>query len=335
MPRGISIKKILLDSSISAFWAGVEIHNKPHIAYRYQTTVVLILNAWELLLEAYVYTKVGKKEIYKKRYKHYDNSTISQEKRNYTKTFSQILNIVEQDIDTKNKEFKAVYKNLQLLDLYRNEYIHFAEKTVDSAVFILLSKAVQNYNFYINQWFNIEITKNEDLIILPIGMKLPFNPIQFLKQSCRKTCNSFIYEIIRADHELHEDGIQDGVIIDFGINLNKTSLKRADLTSIIDKNDPNAIPIKLTDEEILQRFPLTYTDLRKKVKEKDPNIKINKLFNKAKKAVEDNGDLCYTRYLNIETKKSHQTYYALKAVDVLIKKYVTFLQDTGNTLRDE
>lgn len=42
MSRGKSVTKLLLDSSQAALFAGIEIHNKPHISYRYPTAVILI-----------------------------------------------------------------------------------------------------------------------------------------------------------------------------------------------------------------------------------------------------------------------------------------------------
>ena len=64
MPRGKSVTKLLLNSSIAALFAGIEIHNKPNIPYRYPTTIILIINAWELVLKAYVYKYISKKNIY-------------------------------------------------------------------------------------------------------------------------------------------------------------------------------------------------------------------------------------------------------------------------------
>ena len=49
-----------------ALFAGIEIHNKPNIAYRYPTATILIINAWELALKAYVYQYIGKKKLYEK-----------------------------------------------------------------------------------------------------------------------------------------------------------------------------------------------------------------------------------------------------------------------------
>ena len=70
MARGKSIKKVLLDASQAAMFAGIEIHNKPHINYRYPTAIILIINAWELALKAYTYKFIGKKKIYEDDGKH-------------------------------------------------------------------------------------------------------------------------------------------------------------------------------------------------------------------------------------------------------------------------
>ena len=67
MSRGKSVTKLLLDSSQAALFAGIEIHNKPHIAYRYPTAVILIINAWELALKAYIYKFISKKASMRRR----------------------------------------------------------------------------------------------------------------------------------------------------------------------------------------------------------------------------------------------------------------------------
>jgi hypothetical protein len=42
----------LVKNSIAAYFAAIEVHNKPNISYRYETVTLLIINAWELLLKA-------------------------------------------------------------------------------------------------------------------------------------------------------------------------------------------------------------------------------------------------------------------------------------------
>jgi len=48
MSRGKFVTKLLLDSSQAALFARIEVHNKPHIDSRYPTSVILVINAWEL-----------------------------------------------------------------------------------------------------------------------------------------------------------------------------------------------------------------------------------------------------------------------------------------------
>ena len=102
MARGKGVKKLLLDASQAAMFAGIEIHNKPNISYRYPTAIILIINAWELALKAYVYKFIGKKKIYEDDGKH----TISFKKAN---------GLVKESIITTDKNYLAVYSNLEKL----------------------------------------------------------------------------------------------------------------------------------------------------------------------------------------------------------------------------
>ena len=55
MQRRPPIAKNLVRNSIAAIFAAIEIHNKPIFSYRYEVVVLLFINAWELLLKAYIY----------------------------------------------------------------------------------------------------------------------------------------------------------------------------------------------------------------------------------------------------------------------------------------
>lgn len=129
MPRGKSITKLLLDSSQAALFAGIEIHNKPNIPYRYPTATILIVNAWELALKAYVYKFIGRKRIFEKNSEH----TIS---------LTKAAVLVRDNINTvkKNKEFQAVFDNIILLNEFRCSNIHYADEKLDPIIFMMLAK---------------------------------------------------------------------------------------------------------------------------------------------------------------------------------------------------
>ena len=44
----------LLDKSVGSMLSAIEIYNKPNFQYREDTFAILSVNAWELLLKAYI-----------------------------------------------------------------------------------------------------------------------------------------------------------------------------------------------------------------------------------------------------------------------------------------
>jgi len=278
MSRGKSITKLLLDSSQAALFAGIEIHNKPHIAFRYPTATILVINAWELALKAYVYKYIGKKQIYESDGVH-------------TKSFSKILILTRDHIngEEKNKKFQAVYDNLDLLSEYRNSNVHFIEGKLDPVIFMLMSKAVLNYDVFVKKYFKKDITKDDNLIILPVGMKLPFDPIDYLKQDYGSAHNEYVNRVVQSVRELSNEGIQESIVVGFNVVADRVrEAKNADIIALLEKNpdavalrkavrvtdDPNA-PVVRVEPDLP---PLQYKDLKEKVKEKKPDIKFGKIY---------------------------------------------------------
>ena len=324
MARGKSVTKLLLDSSQAALFAGIEIHNKPHIAFRYPTATILIINAWELVLKAYVYKYVGKKQIYE-----------NDGKQKHTKSFSKILILTRDHINgqEKNKKFQAVYDNLNLLSEYRNSNVHFIEGKLDPVIFMLMSKAVLNYDVFVKKYFNKDITKDDNLIILPVGMKLPFDPIDYLKQDYGSAHNEYVNRVVQSVRELNNEGIQESIVVGFDVYANRVrDAKNADIIAALESN-LYAVPfrkaIRVTDDPNAPEFrvtpdlpPLRYKDLRTKAKEKKPDILFNGKFNEAMKKVKSDAKLCQANYLDPHKKSGQKKeFYALEAVDVLVAEY--------------
>lgn len=322
MARGKSVTKLLLDSSQSALFAGIEIHNKPHIDYRYPTSVILIINAWELALKAYVYKFINKKSIYEKDRKH----TIS---------FSKALMLVRDDINKnmKNNQYKAVFENLGLLNDYRCSNVHFIESSLDPIIFMLISKAVLNYDQFLRDFFKKDITKDDNLIILPVGFRLPFNPVEYLMRDYGQVHNDFVNNVIDTVRELQKENIKDSIVI--GFNVYTASVKKienSDIVAAIDQENGKVVltkSIRITDDPKAPAMrleqsvlPLTYQDIRERVKEKNPDIKFGKVFNTVMKRVKQDKKLCLTNYLDPKRKTGgKKDFYAEMAVDAIIKFY--------------
>lgn len=322
MARGKSTKKLLLDASRAALFAGIEIHNKPNIAYRYPTATILIVNAWELALKAYVYQYIGKKKIYEADGKH-------------TITLSKALTLVRDHVNAteKNKKFMAIAENIFQLNEYRCSNIHFAEGALDPVVFMLLAKAVINYDAFVKIYFNKDITKEDNLIILPIGLKLPFDPIDYLKQDFAGAQNDFVNAVIQSIRKLDGAGVEDSIVVGFSLITDKVkNIKNADIIAAL-TNEEGAVPlqraIRYTDDPNAPEMrvkpnlpPLRYADLKEKLKEKKPTIKFGTVFYTALKIIKANKNYCQSNYLDPDNKSStKKDFYTLEAADALIAEY--------------
>ena len=326
MARGKSIKKLLLDSSKAAFFAGIEIHNKPRIAYRYPTATILIITAWELLLKAYVFQYIGKNLIYERKHGHYTTDSIP-----FNKALDKVRDHINRQENSKN--FNAIYENLMCLYKYRCSSVHFIDGKLDPVVFMVMGKSVLYYCEFIKKYFDVDISDTDNLIIMPIGLKLPMNPIDFLKQDYGKAHNEYVNDIIQCVHWLYLEGVQESIIIDFDIYAGRVNnIKNADIIAAIG-NSANGVrlqkSVRITDDPNapLVRVeptipPLRYSDLQAKVKEKNPHVRFNSTFNQAMKQIKSNPVFCHIRYHDPNRKNGGKTeFYTLDAVDKVIEIY--------------
>ena len=112
MARRKMVFSNLVKNSISAYFAAVELHNKPNIPYRYETVTLLMMNAWELALKAFVKKYVKNRSIFTE-----DGRTISIDKA--------LVYAAEYVNSKKRGSFSAVQKNIEEIEAYRNSIAHF------------------------------------------------------------------------------------------------------------------------------------------------------------------------------------------------------------------
>lgn len=320
MARGKGVTKLLLDSSLAAMLAGIEIHNKPNIAYRYPTANILIINAWELALKAYVYKYIGKKRIY-------DDDGV------HTIAITKANELVKNDITKTDKNYLSVYENIRELNEYRCSHVHFANSSLDPIIFMLMGKAVLNYNEFIKKYFNKDITSSDDLIMLPIGFKLPFNPIDYLKQDYGESQNEFVNDVINTIRTLKEENVTDSIVV--GFNLFTASVKKidnSDIVAAIDQiegtvklqrtyritDDPTAPAVRMTPD----LPPLRYYSLREKIKAKAPSLKFDNKFNRIMRSIKNNPKYCITNYADpINKSVARVDFYTEATIDYVIEQY--------------
>lgn len=323
----------LIKNSIAAYFSAIEIHNKPNISYRYETVTLLMMNAWELALKAYVRKFVKNRSIFTD-----DGHTIPLDK---------ALNYVTEHINGKKKNsFTAIQENILKIEDYRNGITHFYCDELEPFIFMLIARSALNYVEFIKAYFGKDIMADEGLFILPLGFKLPFRPEDFLSKNVAKYAASqeaqeFIRDIVNVISELKDNGIEDSIVLGFDIYLESvkkatnsdilaaiTSADQADATIALNKKvqlsgDASQV-MNMNDEQFRAIYKYTYADVVSWCRENIDGFLCSKKFQEAKRSVLDDLNCAYERRLDSRNAKSlSKTFYTDKALERIKEYYIS------------
>lgn len=320
----------LVKNSTAAYFAAVEIHNKPKIEYRYETVTLLLLNAWELVLKAYIWNKDKHHSIF--------------EKNGHSITLSKALIFVNDHINIGNpKGFIAIKENLELIETYRNAIAHLYCENLEPCIFALVARAALNYVEFVKKYFSKDILADEGLFIMPLGFKLPFRPEDFLSKnsvyySSSEGAQNLINKIIMVTENLKQNGVEDSVVLGFSVNLqsvNKvdnsdllvaiTSREKSDITLELVKKiklsaDPKAQILRLSDEEFKKTWKYTHKQVLAWCRDNIVGFKSNEKFNHVKKTIENDLAFVFTRKLDPDNEKSSSQKFYTELALVEIKR---------------
>jgi len=330
--RKSPIARSLLRNSKSAMFAAIEIHNKPIFAYRYEVSILLLINAWELLLKAYIYKYLKKVKLF--------------QKDGRTKPFDECVGCVAANL---GKDFESVKESLETLYKYRNKVAHFYSERLDTILFSLMKANVGFYVEFILKHFKVDLSLETNLILLPIGFVKPLSPIEFLSNksslaNAPKEVIEFIDGIVESSKRLKKANIKDSILVDYRMNLtNEKRIKNADIIagitnaqpqaailkieSSLDKvrlsDDPDAKVMRVVEEDLYETlFTEEYYAVVANAKSMFEDFQRGRRFNRIMKEIKKDESLHRTRYLDPHNPKSaHKDWYSKKIYKELSKHY--------------
>lgn len=164
--------RALRDNSKAAMLAAIEIYNKPQIEYRDECFLILLVNAWELLLKA-VLSKNKQRIFYpKERDELYRTLSIQD-------ALNKVRNFFPPDI-----QYDPVAQNINMLVTYRNNAVHFYNQRGFSVIIYGLAQtSIINYRDLMLSIFDIDIANEMTISLLPLSFGSQPDPIEFLQQS--------------------------------------------------------------------------------------------------------------------------------------------------------
>ena len=179
----------LLRNSKAALLCAVEIYNKPRIQYRDECFVILLLNAWELILKALV--SKHKKSIFypKKRGESYKTLSWVDAFSRATPHFpAQVLAL-------------PVQRNIEMLSTYRDNAVHFYnDRGFSSVVYLLAQTSIVNYKDLLQHGFGEALSDEINWALLPLGTSAPVSPLAYLsgKAAEGKNASSAVKQFLQA-----------------------------------------------------------------------------------------------------------------------------------------
>ncbi len=188
--------RALRNNSKAAILAAIEIYNKPQIEYRDECFMILLVNAWELLLKSIL--SKNKQHIY-----------YSKKRNEPYRTFSlQDALLFAKKYFPTHISYEPVAQNINMLITYRNNAIHFYnQKGFGVIIYGLAQTSIINFKDLMHSVFNVDIANEMTISLLPLSFGARPDPIEFLQQTKvdppkNKAVAQFLKEISQATKEL-------------------------------------------------------------------------------------------------------------------------------------
>ncbi len=315
----------IVDKSVDAMIAAIEVYNKPSFSYREETFSILAINAWELLLKARIlqidsnriaaiieYERRRKadgnlsEKLYRKKNRAGNHCSIG-----LFKAHSKLVNEYGNSINP------IVLKNLEALTEIRDNAVHFLNKDFElrKKVHEIGTANLKNYLNLIRQWFGTSLSQYQ-LFLMPIAFLHNVATVKGVNtNSAEKNLLSYVNLI---ESEVDDDVSNDfNLTLDIDIKLKKVS--SGEFSSVQITNAPDAIKVSLSEEDIREKYPWDYQILTTRLRKRYSDFCINKKYHKLRKEIEKNKKYCLPRYLDPSnhesTKKNFYNPNILQAFD--------------------
>lgn len=258
----VSIKR-LVDNSLAAMLAAVEVYNKPQMTYRDEVAVIMVVNAWELALKAALRQKNRSIFYPKKRKEQYLSIGID----------DALGRVAAANLWPPEVDGAATTANIKALTEYRNRAIHlYNARGLGAVIYPFLQQNVLNYRDFVLAKFKKDLAETMTWQLLPLGATAPAEAVQFMRVDRGATMVAEVEDFILRLRTLMDDALADGgdmnrVATVYDIHLqSQKKMTSADLVVAVSTTADGQIALRQTDPN--QTHPLSVAELLKRVNAK-------------------------------------------------------------------
>jgi len=303
-----SRSKELLDRSIAAMVAAIDVYNKPDFRYRAESFTILALNAWELLLKAkwladnnnrlnslyVVEKKQGQKRQRYKRSRSGNPLTHSLDYLAKKLTERKVLDVSAQ-------------RNLEALTELRDTAVHFYHRSPDLAEIVqeIGMACLKNFVAAVQDWFGYDLSRF-NFYLMPLSFLTPPPTVESVQLN-KKELN-FLRFLDNLKQANDDPAARYSVAVNVEVRFVRSKSPNAVIVRVT--KDPNAPAIQLTEEKIRELYPWDYGELVKRCREQYVDFKVDQRFHQIRKNLELDQRFAHIRRLDPNNPKSNRkTFY--------------------------
>ena len=305
----MSYKTKLVEKAMNAGIAAIEIYNKPVFNYREESFVILIVNAWDLLLKARILQENNNQQKSITIYEHRTNkngkkSKAKRIKRNRSGN-PMTIGIIEGASVVSQYDKSGIDRgcreNLLLLAEIRDNAIHLTNSMGDLGLKIhgLGTAALTNFSIAAKKWFDVNLD-SLNFHLMPLAFQSPAKVVESVVKESQSDALTRLLSTIRTVEAKSDAFAHSEYALTYHVNLSflRSSKQRdANLTTRW-SNDPDALPIQLKDEDVRENYPLDYQELTARMRERYVNFKVNPKYHELRKKLVDDKKYCFKRHLD-------------------------------------
>lgn len=297
----------LLNKSISAMIAAIEIYNKPDFPYRGETFSILAINSWELLLKA-KYLKDNKNKMSSlyvmEDVKNKDGSKSKKKRVKLTRSgnpFTHAIDFIAKKLIEKGELDPIVFDNIMALIELRDSAIHFYNYSLKFNVRIqeIGTASLKNYVCLYKKWFNKDLSEYNFYL-------MPLSFVQTHKESDVLMLNNEEKNFFKFVDELEDKASSNedySIALNIDVKFSKSTSK--DTIKVALSQAPDAIKVTLTEEQLKAKYPFDYKELTEKCKKRYSDFSANLDYHKYRHMYENDDKCAYIRYLDPNKKNSN------------------------------
>jgi len=286
--------RALVDKSIAACCAAIEIYNKPVVPHREETFAILVVSAWELLLKARLIqqNKNRLEAIYERERIPLKDGTPSKRKRvkrNRAKNpvtigLASAMHRCGMLVD--KPLASACRDNLDLLIEVRDNAVHFLNDDPDLArkVNEIGTASLVNYVQVIGDWFGQDLGPHR-FAILPLSFEGVTSAKALKSPKRSQQAKNLLAHMERASAAPRPSGEDARFAVSVRFETKIVGSRSAEAIPVKLGKGADAVPMELSEEEIHKRWPHDYRTLVAQVRKRVPGFKLTQRFHELKKQI--------------------------------------------------